>query len=97
MIDLGKAEKVLKALENKHLTLGSVESLTGGMFASAICSIAGASKVFRGALVTYASELKTKLDSVPAEMIREYGVVSKEVADAMALNGRKTTSLGRMI
>ena len=90
MIDLGKAEKVLKALENKHLTLGSVESLTGGMFASAICSIAGASKVFRGALVTYASELKTKLDSVPAEMIREYGVVSKEVADAMALNGRKT-------
>lgn len=90
MIDLAKAEKAVKSLAKEGLTLGSVESFTGGMFASAICSIAGASKVFRGGLVTYASELKTKLDNVPSSLIREYGVVSKEVADSMAINGRKT-------
>lgn len=89
MIDLAKAEKAVKALANEGLTIGSVESFTGGMFASTITSIAGSSKVFRGGIVTYASDLKTKLDNVPEALIRQYGVVSKEVADSMAINGRK--------
>lgn len=88
MIDLQKAARVIKALKSKNLTLGSVESLTGGMFASTICSVAGASAVFRGALVTYATDLKTKLDHVDRDTIREFGVVSKEVADSMAIHGR---------
>lgn len=89
MIDLAKAEKVVKAFIKEDLTLGSVESLTGGLFSSTICSIPGASKVFKGGLVTYSAELKTKLDEVPETTIRQYGVVSKEVADSMAINGRK--------
>lgn len=89
MIDLAKAEKTVKALANEGLTIGSVESFTGGMFASTLTSIAGSSKVFRGSIVTYASDLKTKLDNVPEALIRQYGVVSKEVADSMAINGRK--------
>ncbi|HBE98820.1 MAG TPA: CinA family protein [Firmicutes bacterium] len=90
MINRDKAEKVIKAFAQEKLTLGSVESLTGGLFASTLCSIPGASQVFRGGLVTYAADLKTKLDNVPERIIREYGVVSKEVADSMAINGRKT-------
>lgn len=93
MIDLAKAERAVKALANKGMTLGSVESFTGGLFASSICSIAGASKVFRGSLVTYAADLKTRLDNVPSSAIRQYGVVSKEVADSMAINGRKTLNV----
>ena len=53
MINLEKAKSVLKALEEKGLTLGSVESLTGGLFASTICSVPGASKVFKGSFITY--------------------------------------------
>ncbi len=89
MIDLAKAEKVLKAFRKERLTLGSVESLTGGMFSSALCSVPGASDVFKGGIVTYSAELKTKLDDVSPITIRKYGVVSKEVADEMAINGRK--------
>ena len=65
MINRDKAEKVIKAFTQEKLTLGSVESLTAGLFASTLCSIPGASKVFRGGLVTYAADLKTKLDNVP--------------------------------
>ncbi len=90
MIDLNKAEKVIKAFAKEGLTLGAVESLTGGLFSSSLCSVPGASEVFRGGLVTYAADLKTKLDNVPALTIKKYGVVSKEVADSMAINGRKT-------
>lgn len=89
MIDLEKAKKVLKALEDKKLTLSAVESFTGGLFSSTICAVPGASKVFKGALVTYSAEVKSALDNVPSEKIREYGVVSKEIADLMAINGRK--------
>ncbi len=90
MIDSNKAEKVIKAFAKEGLTLGAIESLTGGLFSSSMCSIAGASKVFRGGIVTYATSLKTKLDDVPGEVIKKYGVVSKEVANSMAINGRKT-------
>ncbi len=90
MIDSNKAEKVIKALAKEGLTLGAVESLTGGLFSATLCSVPGASKVFRGGLVTYATDLKTKLDRVPSLLIKKYGVVSKEVADSMAINGRKT-------
>ena len=90
MIDSNKAEKVIKAFAKEGLTLGAIESLTGGLFSSNMCSVAGASKVFRGGIVTYATALKTKLDDVPEELIKKYGVVSKEVANSMAINGRKT-------
>ena len=83
MINLEKAKKVLSSLEKRGLTLGSVESLTAGLFASTICSVPGASKVFKGSFVTYATSMKTdflnimaivrahhwqiKLDSVPGK------------------------------
>ena len=88
MINLEKAKSVLKALEEKGLTLGSVESLTGGLFASTICSVPGASKVFKGSFITYATSMKTDFLNINKDFINKYGVVSKEVAREMAIIGR---------
>lgn len=89
MLDNEKARRVLKALESKGLTLGSVESITGGLFASTIVSVPGASKVFKGAIVTYCNEEKINLIGVEQTSIRDYGVVSQRVANEMAKGGKK--------
>ena len=83
-----KAEQLNKLLTEKGLTLGSVESFTGGLFASTITSISGASKFYKGSFITYATEEKVKLLQIPEDIIQQYGVVSKEVAYYMANNGR---------
>ena len=88
MINLEKAKKVLSSLEKRGLTLGSVESLTAGLFASTICSVPGASKVFKGSFVTYATSMKIDFLNINKAFINKYGVVSKEVAREMAIIGR---------
>ena len=70
-------------------TLGSVESLTGGLFAKEITAVPGASHFYKGGLVTYATEEKNKLLSIPMDVINQYGVISKEVAYHMANNARQ--------
>lgn len=65
-------------------TLGSVESFTGGLFASTIIEKPGASKFFKGTLVTYNNEVKEKLGVDTSS-----GVVNAEVARAMALKGKE--------
>ena len=80
----------LKELFNKKgITLGSVESFTGGLFASEITSISGASSFFKGAVVTYATEEKIKVLGIDKELVDRYGVVSKECAEQMAIKGSK--------
>ena len=66
------------------LTLAVAESLTGGLIASRLVNVAGASKWFRGAVVSYASEVKFELLDVP-----EGPVVSVGAAEAMAQGVRK--------
>ena len=70
---------VLDLLKAQGLTLGLAESLTGGLIASRICDIPGASAVFRGAIVSYASEVKFEVLGVP-----EGPVVSEAAVRAMA-------------
>ncbi|MFA6780914.1 MAG: CinA family protein [Bacilli bacterium] len=83
-----KAQKLVEILKAKNLTIGAVESMTGGLFASTITDIAGASEVFRGSIVAYSPELKITLAAVREKSIDEFGVVSWEVASEMAYNGR---------
>jgi nicotinamide-nucleotide amidase len=78
---------VLGLAREKGWTIGTVESATGGLFASRFTGVPGASDTFRGALVTYATDLKTGLAGVPQQVIDEYGVVSEETALAMAEHG----------
>ena len=84
-----KAEQLNKLLTEKGLTLGSVESFTGGLFASTITSTPGASKFYKGGYVTYATEEKINLIYVPKDVIEQHGVVSREVAYHMANNARQ--------
>ena len=72
-----------------HLTLGSVESFTGGLFASEITAVPGASNFYKGGLVTYATEEKERLLSIDKEDIKQFGVVSKEIAYQMAKKGKE--------
>ena len=73
----------------KRLTLGSVESFTGGLFAESITAVPGASKFYKGGLVTYATEEKVRLLGIPQEDVDQYGVVSKEIAIQMAKRGQE--------
>lgn len=77
-----------KLFREKGITLGSVESFTGGKFASEITSVSGASQFFKGALVTYANEEKVRVLAIPQSEIDTYGVVSREVGGQMAANGK---------
>lgn len=84
----------LEAIVGKQLTeLGKTvavaESCTGGQIAKAITANAGASKYFKGSIVSYATESKVNILDVPKQDIELHSVVSREVAEAMADHVRK--------
>lgn len=85
---MATAQELVGLLAGRGLTLGTCESLTGGALAAAITEVPGASAVFRGGLVTYASDLKTSLAGVDAEQVRRHGVINAETARAMAVGAR---------
>ena len=82
-------KKLLEAFKEKGLTLGSVESMTGGLFSAKFTEIPGSSAVFKGGIVTYSAEEKINIVGVKKETIEKFGVVSEEVAKEMAELGRK--------
>jgi nicotinamide-nucleotide amidase len=75
-----------KKLIKKKLTISVVESCTGGMLASSITSISGASKVFKLGLITYSNQTKIKFLKVNKSIIDKYGAVSAECCKSMVLN-----------
>ena len=79
---------VLRMLEERGWTLGTAESATGGLIAGRITSVPGASRVFRGSVVSYATEVKESLLEVSGDLVAEHGVVSEPVAIAMAEGAR---------
>lgn len=88
MDDQSIERTVFDLLKNKGMTFASAESCTGGNIAHVITLIPGSSEVFKGTAVTYATPMKTKVLSVPAEMIERCGVVSQEVVESMATGVR---------
>lgn len=77
--------EVLAALAGAGRSLAVAESLTGGALASAVVSVPGASEVFRGGVVTYATQAKADLLGVDREVLATRGAVDPEVALAMAV------------
>ncbi|MBR5195310.1 MAG: CinA family protein, partial [Akkermansia sp.] len=71
-------------LRGAGLTVTTAESCTGGMIATALTEVPGASQVFRYGWVTYCNEAKERLLNVPTELIDEHSVVSEPVVAAMA-------------
>ncbi|MDO5286986.1 MAG: CinA family protein [Actinomycetia bacterium] len=71
-------------LRLRQETIATCESLTAGLIGAELTSVPGASVVVRGGLITYATDLKVCLAGVSADLVRCHGVVSAEVATAMA-------------
>jgi nicotinamide-nucleotide amidase len=77
-------EAIVGLLRARRRTVATAESLTGGLLAAALVSVPGASEAVRGAVVAYATELKTDLVGVPAEVLERDGAVASTTAMAMA-------------
>jgi nicotinamide-nucleotide amidase len=76
--------EILESLISRGESISVAESLTGGGLAQAFTSLPGSSQIFKGSVTAYQSEIKSSLLKLPVELISEFGVVSEEVAAAMA-------------
>ena len=79
-------KSLIKILNKKKLKISLVESCTGGLVASTITSVSGASKVFGLGLVTYSNQAKIKILKINKNLIKKYGAVSPECCKAMVVN-----------
>lgn len=78
-------EKLIAALREKHLSIATAESCTGGLVAKRLTDISGASAAMLGGVVGYTNGVKERALAVPHETLERYGAVSEETARAMAL------------
>jgi nicotinamide-nucleotide amidase len=85
----GLAEEIGDLLRQKGLTLGVVESATGGLISHLITGISGSSGYFKGSVISYRNEVKINLVGVKAATLKKYGAVSQQVAEEMAAGGKK--------
>lgn len=85
------AARLLAAAAARGWTIGVAESLTGGLVTATLVSVPGASKVLRGGVVAYATDLKAGLLGVDADLLAERGAVDEAVAAQMAAGVRTAT------
>ncbi|WP_193607758.1 CinA family protein [Nocardioides lijunqiniae] len=83
------AASVNDALVAAGATSATAESLTGGRLAALLTTPPGASRSYLGGVVSYATEVKTGVLGVPADLVAEHGVVSAACARAMAEGARR--------
>ena len=81
--------KVIDLLRERRETISCAESITGGALTAALVSVSGASDVLLGSIVAYSKEIKISQLGLSAELINDKGLVSKEVAIAMAKGARQ--------
>ena len=82
------AVEAVGALRSARLTVATCESLTAGLVAATIATVPGASAVLRGGLITYATDLKSALAGVEADLLEHRGAVDPDVAVQMARGAR---------
>jgi nicotinamide-nucleotide amidase len=73
----------------KLLTIGTIESATGGRIADRITNVPGSSDYFKGSVVAYSNEMKIALTGVKKATLENHGAVSAQTAAEMAQAGRK--------
>ena len=76
-------------LRQKGLTLGLIESATGGLISHLITNVPGSSDYYKGSVTAYSNQAKINLVGVREETINKYGAVSSQVAEEMAQGGRR--------
>jgi nicotinamide-nucleotide amidase len=82
-------EEVGALLRQKGLTLGIVESASGGLISHLITNVPGSSDYYKGSVTAYSNEVKVRVVGVKEATINQYGAVSAEVAEEMAQGGKK--------
>ena len=87
---LSVGKQIIDILAERNETIVTAESCTGGMIASALTDIPGASAAVYGGYVTYANSAKSRMIQVQPRLIGDYGAVSNQVARAMADGARNT-------
>lgn len=89
-VDVNSMEQVVQSLlEEKGMTIGVSESITGGLLAKRLTDLPGISRVFKGGIVSYTNEVKQNVLGVPENLLNEHGAVSAPVAQAMAEGTRR--------
>ena len=81
---MSEAARAVTALKEKHLTLATAESCTGGLLGKLITDVAGSSAVYLGGVISYAYAVKEALLHVDPALLREKGAVCAEAAEQMA-------------
>lgn len=84
-------EKVVELLKSKQYKISFAESMTGGLLASTIINVEGASDVIEQSFIVYSNKAKQNTLKVPYSIIKEFGVVSEQTAESMATNLHKIT------
>jgi PncC family amidohydrolase len=87
--EIARLIREYQAKTGKLLTIGTVESATGGRIADRITNVAGSSDYFKGSIVAYSNEVKIALLGVKRKTIENYGAVSEQTALEMARGGRR--------
>jgi nicotinamide-nucleotide amidase len=82
-------EEVSALLRQKGLTLGVVESASGGLISHLITNTPGSSDYYKGSVTAYSNEVKIRVVGVREATINRYGAVSAEVVEEMAQGGRR--------
>lgn len=83
--------RIARLLKGSGKTLSAAESCTGGEISHLITTVSGSSEYYLGSVTSYAIPIKERLLGVPAKTVETFGVVSPEVAAAMAEGVRKAT------
>jgi nicotinamide-nucleotide amidase len=91
--DGGDAAALIRILTERSLTIATAESLTGGLLAAALVDVPGASLVFNGGIVAYATPLKATLLGVDGDLLAERGAVDPEVARQMSDRVRRALAV----
>ncbi len=84
-------EKIALLLKGSGLTLSAAESCTGGYISHLLTTVSGSSEYYLGSVTSYAVAVKESVLGVPGSLIKRHGVVSSEVAEAMARGVRELT------
>jgi nicotinamide-nucleotide amidase len=83
------AQEVGQLLRKRGLTLGVVESATGGLISQLITAVPGSSDYYQGSVTSYSNRVKAGVVGVKEETLAGYGAVSPQVAEEMAAGGRR--------
>lgn len=81
-------DKIIATLIERNLTIGSIESFTGGLFGAKIVDYPGVSKIYKGTIVAYSEDIKKQVVKVSPNVLEKYGAVSSKVALEMARKGQ---------